>query len=478
MDRPNVVVIVSDDQGYGDLSCMGATDFRTPRLDALARSGVRFSSFYANSPVCSPSRASLLSGRYPGNAGVRNILMGYRTTPGLPANVPTLATALKQEGYQTGLVGKWHLGAAEGSRPNDHGFDESFGHLAGAFDYYSHLIWSAANREIVVNGKKGIGFLVHDLWENGQEVWHDGHYSTDLFGERAVQYIRRAAGREDPFFLYVGFNAPHHPMHAPEQYKERFPDLPPDRRIMAAMVSAMDDQIGAMMDELERQGVRENTIVFFMSDNGPSRQSRNRLDGTLDPYYGGSTGKMKGHKFSLFDGGIRVPSMLSWPAQIPAGQVVDEVAVAMDIFPTVLRAVGGDPTTYELDGLDLTPMLTEGAASPHDELFWELGVQTAVRRGRWKLVLNGQLIQEEPRPDPVFLADLQADLAESRNLAGEQPEIVADLRGAAERWRQGIEARWEREHAARMTGEMSYAVTDSSAMRVYDNPNNPALGDT
>jgi arylsulfatase A-like enzyme len=478
MDRPNVVIIVSDDQGYGDLSCMGATDFRTPRLDALAASGVRFTGFYANSPVCSPTRASLLTGRYPGNAGVRNILTGHRATPGLPPNVPSLATALKERGYSTGLVGKWHLGLAAGSRPSDHGFDESFGLLGGAHDYFSHLAWPGQHRQIVVNGKKGIAGGIHDLWENDKEVWLEGQYSTELFGERSVRFIREAAARREPFFLYLGFNAPHNPMHAPIKYKERFPDLPWDRQIMAAMISAVDDQVGCVVDELERQGVRENTIVFFMSDNGPSRQSRNWLDGRIDPYYGGSTGKLKGHKFSLFEGGIRVPAMMSWPARVPAGQVTDEVGVGMDIFPTVLAAAGGDPEAYELDGRDLTAMVAEGSPSPHAEVFWELGVQTAVRRGRWKLVLNGQLIQDEPQPDPVFLADVVTDMAESRNLADEQPALVAELRGAAERWRQGIEERWEREHAPRFAGEMSYVVTDSSSMRVYDNPANPASGDT
>jgi arylsulfatase A-like enzyme len=478
VDRPNVVVIVSDDQGYGDLSCMGATDFRTPRLDQLAASGVRFTSFYANSAVCSPTRASLLTGRYPGNAGVRNILAGFRTTPGLPPNVPSLATALKGRGYYTGLVGKWHLGLAEGSRPSNHGFDESFGLLGGAHDYFSHLAWPGQHRQIVVNGKKGFAGGMHDLWENDEEVWLEGQYSTELFGERAVRFIREGAARREPFFLYLGFNAPHNPMHAPMKYKERFPDLPWDRQIMAAMISAVDDQVGSVVDELERQGMRENTIVFFMSDNGPSRQSRNWLDGRIDPYYGGSTGKLKGHKFSLFEGGIRVPAMMSWPARIPAGQVTDEVGLGMDIFPTVLAAAGGDPEAYELDGRDITPMVAEGAPSPHEDVFWELGVQTAVRRGRWKLVLNGQLIQDEPQPDPVFLADVVADMAESRNLADEQPELVAELRDAAERWRQGIEERWEREHAPRFAGEMSYVVTDSSSMRVYDSPNHPATGDT
>ncbi|MCI0689720.1 MAG: sulfatase-like hydrolase/transferase, partial [Sporichthyaceae bacterium] len=432
MDRPNIVVIVSDDQGYGDLSCMGATDFRTPRLDALAASGARFTSFYANSPVCSPSRASLLTGRYPARAGVRNILASYRETPGLPAAVPSLAAALRQQGYHTGLVGKWHLGFAEGCRPHDHGFDEWFGLLGGAHDYYSHLIWAAANREIVVNGRKGIGFLMHDLWEDGREVWHDGTYSTELFGERAVQFVRQAARRPEPFFLYLGFTAPHHPMHAPERYKQRFPDLPADRRIMAAMISAMDDQVGALMDELERQHVRENTLVFFMSDNGPSRQSRNWLDGRLDPYYGASTGKMKGHKFSLFEGGIRVPAIMSWPARIPAGQVLDELAVAMDIFPTVLAAAGGDPNYFDLDGKDITAVVTAGTPTPHEAVYWEIGVQTAVRRGNWKLVLNGLLIPDEPQMDPVFLADVEADMAESRNLADEYPSVVAELRELAE----------------------------------------------
>jgi arylsulfatase A-like enzyme len=369
---------------------------------------------------------------------------------------------------------------AEGSRPGDRGFDEWFGHLGGAFDYYSHLIWSSANKEVVHDGKKGIGFLMHDLWEDGQEVWRDGEYSTEMFGERAVQFVRRAARREEPFFLNLGFNAPHHPMHAPNHYKERFPDLPWDRQIMAAMISAMDDQVGNVMDELERQGVRDDTIVVFLSDNGPSRQSRNWLDGKLDWYYGGSSGRLTGHKFSLFDGGIRVPAIVSWPARIPAGQVVDGLALGMDVLPTVLNAAGGDPSSYELDGRDILPMVADGTPSPYADadVFWELGVQTAVRRGRWKLVLNGLLIDDLPQRDPVHLSDIEADMAESRNLAEENPSLVASMREAAERWRTGIEERWEREHAPRMVGENPFAVTDSSGLKVYANPTNPAIGDT
>jgi arylsulfatase A-like enzyme len=480
MDRPNIVIIVSDDQGYGDLSCMGATDFRTPRLDELARSGARFTSFCVNSPVCSPSRASLLTGRYPGNAGVRNILMAHRDTPGLAPDVPTLAEALRDEGYYTGLVGKWHLGVAEGSRPNDRGFAESFGHLGGAVDFYSHLIWSSANKEVIRDGKKGIGFLMHDLWANGEEVWRDGEYCTEMFGERAVQFVRQASRRDQPFFLYLGFNAPHHPMHAPERYKERFPDLPWDRQIMAAMISAMDDQIGNVMDEIDRQGARDNTIILFLSDNGPSRQSRNWLDGKLDWYYGGSSGKLTGHKFSLFDGGIRVPAIISWPSRIPAGQVVDGLALGMDVFPTVMRAAGADASRYEIDGSDLTDMLCEGAPSPHqnEDVFWEIGRQTAVRRGNMKLVLDGLLIDDLPQRDRVHLSDLDADPAETTNVASQRPALVGEMQAAAESWRAGIEELWERVHAPRMVGENPFAVTDSSGLKVYDNPNNPAIGDT
>jgi arylsulfatase A-like enzyme len=430
--RPNFVVFLTDDQGYGDLSCMGATDFRTPHLDRVAAEGARFTNWYSNSPVCSPSRASLLTGRYPAKAGVRAILAGHRTATGLDAHVPTIAEALKPLGYQTAMFGKWHLGLAEGSRPQDHGFDEWFGFMAGCIDYYSHIYyWGLGGRQP----------HVHDLWHNGKEIWNNGVYFTEQIAERAVEYIRAATKRDGPFFLYVPFNAPHWPMHAPSKYLDRFPRLAPDRRIMAAMLSSMDDAVGAILDELERQGVYEETCIFFTSDNGPSREIRNWLDGRTDPYYGGSAGKLKGHKFSLFEGGIRVPAIMSWPAQIPSGQVIDQMAVAMDVFPTVPAAAGGDPASYELDGKDITALVTQGAPTPHDEVYWEMGVQTAIRRGKWKLVLNGLLIQEERQMDPVFLDDVEADLSESHNLADENPELVAELRRAAEGWRQGLEER-------------------------------------
>lgn len=431
--RPNFIVFLTDDQGYGDLSCMGATDFRTPSLDALAARGVRFTDWYANSPVCSPSRAALLTGRYPGNAGVRSILAGHRTTSGLPPSVPTIATALRDIGYRTAMFGKWHLGLATGSRPHDHGFTEWFGFMAGCIDYYSHIFYWGGGHD-----------PIHDLWENGREVYANGRYFTDLVAERAVNYVRAAAQGSDPFFLYVPFNAPHYPLHAPAEYVDRFRGLSPDRRIMAAMISAVDDAVGRIVAELERQGLLQDTCIFFQSDNGPSRESRNWLDARRDPYYGGTAGGLKGHKFSLYEGGIRVPGLLSWPTHIPAGQVCTGVGAAMDIFPTFLRAAGGDPQAYDLDGADILPLAATGQASPHTQrgVFWEMGKQTAVRRGRWKLVLNGQRVEAEPAETPVHLSDLDADPGEQVNLADAQPEVTATLRAAADDWRAGIEARW------------------------------------
>lgn len=445
--QPNYVVFLTDDQGYGDLSCMGATDFSTPHLDRLAATGVRFTDWYSNSPVCSPSRASLLTGRYPGNAGVRAILAGHRTATGLRPEVPTLAKVLKPLGYQTALVGKWHLGVAEGSRPGDHGFDEWYGFLAGCVDYYSHIFYWEMGR-----GTNP----VHDLWHNDREVWQNGEYLTDVISRRAVEYVRKTARSGHPFFLYVPYNAPHYPMHAPQEYLDRFPDLAPDRRIMAAMISAVDDGVGMIVAELERQGILENTCVFFMSDNGPSREARNWLDGTPDPYYGGTTGRLKGHKFSLYEGGIRVPAIMSWPARIPAGRVVHAVGAAMDILPTFLRAAGGDPLQYSLDGADLLPMVAQGAPSPHDELYWEMNQQTAVRRGKWKLVLKGQLVEGAPAEDEVHLSDLDADMGERINSAPQHPEVVAQLTAAAETWRAGIERRWQDEWLPKANGTTTH----------------------
>ena len=433
--KPNFIVIMTDDQGYGDLSCMGNTDFVTPNIDSLAKSGVRFTDWYAGSPVCSPSRACLMTGRYPGNAGVRAILAGHRKASGLTPKVPTLASALKKEGYQTNLVGKWHLGLAEECRPNRNGYDYFYGFMAGCIDYYSHIFyWGMAD---------GHTNPTHDLWENEREIYDNGEYFTDLVTRKAVERIRVCGQKEEPFFLFVGYNAPHYPMHAPWKYMDRFAHLPWDRQVMAAMISAVDDGVGDIVDELKRQGIYENTCIFYQSDNGPSRESRNWMDGREDPYYGGLPGGLKGHKYSLFEGGIRVPGIFSYPGKVPGNQVIHEPCGAMDIFPTLLKEAGGNPGDYELDGRDIMEVMTQGASSPHREIFWEMEEQTAVRRGDYKLVLNGVLEEGEGIQDPVFLSDLSKDPSESRNLAEELPELTRELTEQALAWRNQLEENWQ-----------------------------------
>lgn len=230
-------------------------------------------------------------------------------------------------------------------------------------------------------------------------------------------------------------------MHAPEHYRRRFAHLPWDRQLMAAMLAAVDDGVGEIVSELDRLGLTEDTLIIFTSDNGPSRESRNWLDGTPDAYYGGSTGSLRGHKFSLFDGGIRVPGIVSWPRRLPAGVVSDAVVGSFDAAPTALVACGRSLAGIEFDGIDIRDILS-GGPRPQRDLFWELSGQTAIRRDRWKLVLNGCRIEGEPPIDPVFLADMDKDPSECRNLASQQPALAAELRRTAEAWIAEVERRW------------------------------------
>ncbi len=437
MEKPNVIIIMTDDQGYGDLSCMGSTDFVTPHLDQLAKEGIRFTSMYSGSPVCSPSRAALLTGRYPGNAGVRAILAGHRRASGLTPEVPTIAAALKKLGYKTGISGKWHLGLKEECRPNSNGFDEFSGFLAGCLDYYSHIFYYGM--------ADGHTDPTHDLWENEKEVYANGEYLTERITRKSVEFIQRH--KDEPFFLYTAYNAPHYPMHAPEKYIKRFEHLPPDRRIMAAMISAVDDGVGEIRAELERQGLLENTIIYFQSDNGPSRETRNWLDGTEDPYYGGTAGIFTGHKFSLFEGGIRVPAIISWKGHITEGKVIDSHHIATDIFPTMLEACGANTNEYYTDGESILDMLLGGEEKTHEYIFWEMEGQTAVRYGKYKLVLNGVLVEGEEQRADVFLSDLEKDPGEKNNLAEELPELTSMLEEKALSWRKGIEENWDKKFA-------------------------------
>ena len=451
--HPNVIVIVTDDQGYGDLSCMSSPDVRTPHIDRLAGGGVRFTAWYSNSAVCSPSRASLLTGRYPGNAGVRAILAGHRTATGLPNSTPTVARILSERGYATYLAGKWHLGLVAGCRPKDHGFQRSFGFMAGCVDYFSHIYYWGMN-------VPGPGLNpTHDLWEDDREVWQCGDYLTDVISAKAIDYVRDARVQARPFFLYLAYNAPHYPMHAPKRYLDRFAHLPWARQVMAAMLAAVDDGVGALDAELERLGIRDDTLIVFTSDNGPSRESRNWLDGCPDAYYGGSAGVLKGHKFSLFDGGIRVPGIIRWPARVAGGRVCDQPVAAMDVLPTVCSAVGADTAGLELDGRDLTALLCDGQVLPERALCWELEQQSAIRRGRWKLVLNGQLVEQEGPVAPAWLSDIEQDPGERRNLAEARPDIVRELSATVVAWRTAIEQRWSHEFSPRHQGAVGHPTT-------------------
>lgn len=430
MNKPNFIVIYCDDLGYGDLGCYGSDSVKTPYLDELAQEGVRFTNWYSNSPVCSPSRAALLTGRYPARAGVSDILGGKRESHGLPASEMTLAKALKESGYRTALFGKWHLGLSKETSPNAHGFDEFFGFKAGCVDYYSHIFyWGQA---------KGVN-PTHDLWEDEIEVWQNGRYMTELITERSVDFIARQGEQKDPFMMLVTYNAPHFPMHAPMEYMDRFAHLTWDRQVMAAMIAAVDDGVGEIVEALKSVGCYENTVIFFSSDNGPSSESRNWLDGKEDVYYGGSAGIFRGHKASLFEGGIREPAILSWPVSIPKGHVNHEVAAMMDIVPTFLDFTGDNSESGPLDGVhidgsSLRAMLIDGESTPHHQLFWEYRGQLAVREGDWKLVLNGKLDFHQGGVDTVHLSDLSNDPGEHVNLANEYPDIVNRLSRDVRAW--------------------------------------------
>ncbi|GAB2542308.1 arylsulfatase A-like enzyme [Gracilibacillus alcaliphilus] len=429
MPKPNFIIFYCDDLGYGDLGCYGSDEIKTPNIDQLASDGVRFTNWYSNSPVCSPSRAALLTGKYPMRTEVDQILSGQRGAAGLSSDHQSLPSIAKENGYRTAMFGKWHLGTTPETRPNAHGLDEFFGFHAGCIDYFSHIFYWE-------------GLPVHDLWENEEEVWNNGKYMTELITEKAVQFIQKQGQDDDqPFFLYVPYNAPHYPMHAPAKYMERFSHLPWDRQVMAAMISAVDDGVGEIINALKRTEQYQDTVIFFSSDNGPSVEVRNWLDGTADKYYGGDAGIFTGHKGSLFEGGIREPAILSYPAKIPAGQVSDQVGVMMDILPTFIELADMTPANQQIDGESVVELVTNPQAeSPHEQVFWEYNDQLAVRQGKWKLVLNGKLDFEEVAEDTIFLSDLEQDPGERINLAAQQPELAEQMKSDALAWYDQITA--------------------------------------
>jgi len=421
--RPNFVVILADDLGYADLGCQGAADLRTPHIDSLARRGVRFTDFHANAPMCGPSRVALMTGRYPERAGVK---LNSGTMP--PSEI-TIARLLHDAGYATGVFGKWHLGETHDTDALARGFDEWVGfHLCN--DYFSHT-------RVYGNPRAA---QPHDLWHNREEIFEDGKYLTELFTEEAVKFVHRSAAR--PFFLYLPYSAVHYPMHAPRKYMERFKHLGRERMMYGAMLSAMDDGIGEVIEALRKTGALDNTCILFASDNGATREPRAGLG--LEPARGGSNGPFRVAKFSLFEGGHRVPGFVSWPGVAPEGKIIPHLAMMMDVFPTIAEAAGVPvPHDRVIDGKSLLPMLTGGAPTPHASVHWYChnGAQVAVRRGPWKYIRNPIEADGSERglnpigaEDQVFLANLDSDPGEKNNLRRKHPDVVGELDAVAGAW--------------------------------------------
>lgn len=419
--QPNFIVFMSDDHGHADLSCMGATDFQTPHLDRMATRGAKFTRWYSNAPICSAGRCGILTGRYPIAAGIPSNV-GVNAD-GLSPDVPTLPKALKELGYQTYMSGKWHLGNKEPFLPHNHGFDHWFGFKNGCIDYYSHtLYWPLTSG----------GQARHDLWEDGEEIYRNGEYFIHLMRDKAIEYLHQAHKDGRPFFMYIPFNTPHYPMHAPAEYMERFAHLPRARQLMTAMLTVMDDAIGDIIAELDSLDLYDDTCIFFQPDHGPSPEPRNWTDGRDDPYTGGNTGGLRGHKATLWEGGIRVPTLMSWPKQFEGGKTIDEIGIGIDIFPTLLTAAGGDVSQYTLDGTNILPMVANETSSPHDDLFWTRGNKgetRVIQRDRWKLHLDGE---------DMHLCNLDTDRGETTNVIDEHPDLAKDLLNSLNTWHQSV----------------------------------------
>ncbi len=418
--KPNVIVIVTDDQGSADMGCYGATDLETPSMDGLAARGLRFTQFYAAAPVCSPSRAGLLTGRYPLNAGLISNAGSQPGGEGLPASQITMAEMFHAAGYSTAHVGKWHLGYAPATMPNAQGFDFSFGHMGGCIDNFSHFFyWQGPNR--------------HDLYRNGKEVHLPGRFFGDLMVDEASTFISQH--RDQPFFLYFALNMPHYPYQGDEKWLERYTHLPYPRNLYAAFLSACDERIGSLLKRVDELQLREQTIVVFQSDNGHSREERAHFGG-------GSAGRYRGAKFSLLEGGIRLPGIISWPGQIPAGEVRDQVVHSCDWLPTLAELCQVPLPKTRLDGRTLVPVLKSSTApSPHDALHWLVGggkePQWAVRQGDWKLIGNLQSSADDElaaEDRQRFLSNLAIDPSERSNLARQYPAEVERLTQLHDLW--------------------------------------------
>ena len=418
-DKPNVIILYTDDQGSIDMNAYGASDLHTPNMDKLANTGVKFTQFYAAAAICSPSRAALMTGKTPLRAGVPGNISSRQGVDGMDTEEITVAEVLKRHGYRTGHVGKWHLGYSESTMPNEQGFDYSFGHMGGCIDNYSHFFyWNGPN--------------VHDLWENGREVWHDGIYFQDLMDEKAGEFLEK--NRDQPFFLYYAINLPHYPLQGTAKWRKHYEDLPSPRKHYAACVSTVDERIGKLLDKLDALNLRDNTIIIFQSDHGHSMEVRT-MEG------GGNAGPYRGSKFSFFEGGIRVPAIVSWPAKLPQGENRDQMVVNVDWLPTILDLCSLEPLDHSIDGKSIKEIiLNNDAGASHRTFYWTTGDQKrwAVRRDHWKLLKN-PIDPTDKYPidleqDSLFLVNLENDIAEKNNLAAQNPDLVKTLSDSFYQW--------------------------------------------
>ena len=404
---PNVVFILADDLGYADTGVYGSKSIPTPHIDALAKSGIRFTDAYVTAASCSPSRAGLMSGRYQQRFGFEFNTSGAAITQrlgrGLSPSAITLPEALRQGGYSTGMSGKWHLGTRDHFHPRSRGFDEFFGFLAGAHSYFP-----PRRKEPVYSS------ILRD-----RKPVKEPAYLTDAIARETVRFITKH--KDEPFFAYVAFNAVHTPIEASKKYLDRFPTVANARqKAYNAMTSALDDAVGAILGALKKHQLENKTLVIFLNDNGGPIYTRVQ-----------SNGRLRLGKLFLFEGGIRVPMIISWPGKLEADRVYRKPVSSLDVFPTFCAAAGIRlPPGLKLDGVNLLPYLAgKNESPPHEALFWSNGPNKATRLGKWKLVKAGS---------HSWLFDLDKDIGETVNLAKEKPEILDKLEKALRQWQGGM----------------------------------------
>jgi arylsulfatase A-like enzyme len=429
--RPNIVLILADDMGYADVSCYGVEDVPTPHIDRLAREGVRFTDGYVTSPACAPSRLGLMAGAYTQRFGVT--WNDDRSAHKLPDTQRLLPELLRDAGYRTGLVGKWNI-----VRPAERCFDEIHDFIEWESDYFPH----EDGRYMLTSNTGGVRTSKTQGWVPGRD---GDEYLTDRLGRKAAEFIGRNAAK--PFFLYVSFNAVHSPWQGRRSDQARFAHLPHEvLQLYASMIAALDDGVGQILDALRAGKLEENTLVIFLSDNGPAKGGPH-IEGWKPDWpkhlVVGSVGRLRGAKTDLYEGGIRVPFIARWPAKLAAGKTDRSPVTAMDVLPTVCAAAGAPvPAGTVVDGVDLLPFLRgERPGPPHATLFWKIKSAGAVRQGDWKLVMVGP----DWRPDlynvPSDIAtwkpqlyNLASDIGETKDISAAHPEVTRALHAAWQEW--------------------------------------------